>query len=100
MKTLLFLVMISLSTISNAQVFQREKPVVCSNLNRLLDSLKNNYGEKLDFVVTSQAYLNIVTNIIMYRNAETGSWTIIEYSDDPAFNGEGCILGSGRDKNS
>lgn len=92
--------MISISTLAYSQVYQRHKPVVCSQLDGLVDSLKNNYGEKLDFVIMNQAYTNIVTNIMMYRNKETGSWTIIEYSDDPAFEGEGCILGSGKDRTS
>ena len=36
----------------------------------------------------------------MYRNKETGSWTILEFSNDPAFGEEGCILGSGKETNS
>lgn len=92
--------MISISTLAYSQIVPRDKPVICSQLDELLNSLKDNYDEKLDFMVTNQAYANFVTNIIMYRNKNTGSWTIIEYSDDPIFEGEGCILGSGRDRNS
>jgi hypothetical protein len=74
--------------------------VLCSPLPELLNNLKTKYGEKLDLLVTNQVYNDFVTKIVMYRNKETGSWTIIEYSDDPAFAGEGCVLGSGRDKSS
>lgn len=100
MKSSLFLIMIFLSNITHSQTLQRQKPISCLPLSSLITSLENNYGEKLDFVVTNQMYSDIVTNIAMYRNKETGSWTIFEFSNDPVFEGEGCILGSGRETNS
>lgn len=100
MKTLILLFMILISPLAYSQISQRHKPVLCSPLPELLNNLKTNYGEKLEFLVTNQVYNDFLTKIVMYRNKETGSWTIIEYSDDPVFHGEGCILGSGRDKNS
>lgn len=100
MKSLLFFIMIFISTMSYSQILQRQKPVSCLPLPNLIDSLENTYGQKLDFVGINQIYSDIVTNIAMYRNKETGSWTILEFSNDPAFEGEGCILGSGKETNS
>ena len=100
MKSALFLIMIFISNITCSQILQRQKPISCLPLPNLIDNLENNYGEKLDFVVTNQIYSDIITNIAMYRNKETGSWTMFEFSNDPVFEGEGCILGSGRETNS
>lgn len=100
MKSLLFLIMICISNITYSQILQRQKPISCLPLPNLIDNLESNYGEKLDFVVTNQIYSDIITNIAMYRNKETGSWTMFEFSNDPVFEGEGCILGSGRETNS
>ena len=98
MKKLFFLIMIMISTVTYSQIIQRQKPVVCSDLSELTNSLKMNYGEKLELLVTNQMYRDFVTNIAMYRNKETGSWTMIEYGEN--FQGEGCIIGSGKDTTS
>lgn len=100
MKFLLFLIMFSVSVLSYSQGIDRSKPVICLHLPEVIKNLENNYGEKLEFIVTNQMYAKFITKIGMYRNKETGSWTILEFSDDPVFGGEGCILGSGKDTNS
>lgn len=97
MKILLFVVMLAISVTAYSNPAQRYKPVVCVNLKDLVDNLTNNYEEKLDFVLVNQTYADVITNIAMYRNKRTGSWTMIEYSEDPVFQGEGCILGSGKE---
>ncbi len=77
---------------------ERQKPVACHQLSDILNNLKTNYEEKLDFVVENRMYRDFVTKIAMYRNDETGSWTMIEYGDN--FGGEGCIIGSGKESTS
>jgi hypothetical protein len=39
-------------------------------------------------------YRDFTSKIAMYRNSRTGSWTMIEYGEN--FQGEGCIIGSGK----
>jgi hypothetical protein len=96
MKKLLLIALMAFSTFSYSQ--ERQKPVACYQLNEMLDNLKTNYGEKLDFVITNHMYREFVTKIAFYRNEHTGSWTIIEYGEN--FEGEGCILGSGKESTS
>ena len=92
MKKILLIALMAFSTFSYAE--ERQKPVACYQLNEMLDNLKSNYGEKLDFVVENHMYREFVTKIAVYRNEHTGSWTIIEFGEN--FEGEGCILGSGK----
>jgi hypothetical protein len=92
MKKILLVAMMAFSTFSYAE--ERQKPVACYQLNEMLDNLKTNYGEKLDFMVENHMYREFVTKIALYRNSETGSWTMIEYGEN--FLGEGCIIGSGK----
>lgn len=96
MKKFLLIALMTVSTFTFAE--PREKPVACYALSEMLDNLKTNYGEKLDFTVTNQMYREFVTKIAMYRNEHTGSWTIIEYGEN--FEGEGCIIGSGKESTS
>ena len=92
--------MMSASMLCYSETTERQKPVLCSQFTEIVTNLENNFGEKLEFVVTNQIYRNFITNIAMYRNSKTGSWTIVEFSEDPIFLGEGCILGSGRESSS
>jgi len=92
MKKILLIALMAFSTLSYAE--ERQKPVACYKLNEMLDNLKTNYGEKLDFVVENLMYREFVTKIAVYRNTQTGSWTMIEFGEN--FQGEGCIIGSGK----
>ncbi len=65
--------MILISPLAYSQISQRHKPVLCSPLSEMLNNLKTNYGEKLEFLVTNQVYNDFLTKIVMYRNKETGS---------------------------
>ncbi len=96
MKKILLVALMTVSSFTYSE--ERQKPVACYQLTQMLDNLTTNYGEKLDFVVTNQMYRSFVTSIAMYRNEQTGSWTIIEYGEN--FGGEGCIIGSGKDTTS
>lgn len=95
MKKILLIALMAVSGLTHSE--ERQKPVACYALSEMLDNLKTNYNEKLDFIVENHMYREFVTKIVMYRNQETGTWTIIEYGEN--FEGEGCILGSGRSKN-
>lgn len=95
MKKILFIALMTVSTFTHAEM--REKPVACYALSEMLNNLETNYDEKLDFIVENHMYRDFVTKVAMYRNIQTGTWTIIEYGEN--FESEGCILGSGRSKN-
>jgi hypothetical protein len=95
MKKFLLVAMIAISPFAFSM--ERTKPVACYKLNEMLDNLKTNYGEKLDFIVENHMYREFVTKIAMYSNSDTGSWTIIEFGEN--FEGEGCIIGSGKQAN-
>jgi hypothetical protein len=96
MKKILLIALMAVSSFAYSE--ERQKPVACYQLSQMLDNLKTNYGEKLDFIVMNQMYQSFVTNIAMYRNSQTGSWTMIEYGEN--FHGEGCIIGSGKESDS
>ena len=96
MKKILLIALMLVSSFTYSE--ERQKPVACYQLSEMLNNLKTNYAEKLDFVVTNKMYQSFITNIAMYRNEQTGTWTMIEYGEN--FQGEGCIIGSGKDTTS
>lgn len=94
MKKLLFFVIMLFSGISTAQVqVQKDKPVICYDLKGLVERLKGQYDEKLLFSYPNGLY-QFATNISMYSNKETGTWTLIEHNEDL-----GCVLGAGKADN-
>ena len=95
MKKILLIALMAVSSFTYSE--ERQKPVACYQLNEMLDNLKTNYGEKLDFIVENYMYREFVSKIAMYSNSDTGSWTIIEFGEN--FEGEGCIIGSGKQAN-
>jgi hypothetical protein len=69
----------------HAQVIQVEKPVVCSNLKTIVETISQDFQEQ-------PAWRGNDSNskYIMFANDKTGSWTLIQYSDKIA-----CVIGSG-----
>jgi len=71
------------------------KPVTCGDRDQLINNLESLYNEKLESVHVSNLF-DTSTQIAMYKNDQTGTWTLIEYSLDPVFENLACILGLGK----
>lgn len=75
------------SSIANAQSFQSNKPVICDNVQKIIQALGDNYEEKPIWAGTGEG-----TRFSLFINQNTGSWTIIQFTTEFA-----CILGVGND---
>jgi hypothetical protein len=73
------------SFVVHAQVVQIEKPVVCSNLKTIVETISQDYQEQPTWRGNDAS-----SKYIMFANDNTGSWTLIQYNDKIA-----CVLGSG-----
>lgn len=93
MKPLLFFVMLSVAGISSAFQVQKHKPVMCYETREFIDHIKTKYDEKLQFSYPNGIY-DAGTNIAMYSNQETGTWTLFEYNEEMA-----CLLAIGKNNN-
>ncbi|NBP01945.1 MAG: hypothetical protein EBU90_17750 [Proteobacteria bacterium] len=91
MKKLLVIVMMTFANLSFAEAISKEKPVYCFDIKELYNQLQSKYGETLSFSYQNDIHGKGATYIAMFTNKETGSWTLIEYSDSL-----GCVLGAGR----
>lgn len=80
------------SSIANAQiegkeVFQLKKPMTCLNVQSLMDYLVKEYNEKMMWIGQEDS---TGTYISLYKNTQTGSWTMIQFDSSI-----GCFLGHG-----
>lgn len=76
------------SSIANAQeVFQLNKPMTCSKVQNLINYVTVDYGEKLTWIGIEDS---TGTYIALYKNSETGTWSMIQYDSVT-----GCFLGHG-----
>jgi hypothetical protein len=73
------------SFVVHAQVVQVEKPVVCSNLKTIVETISQDYQEQPTWRGNDAS-----SKYIMFANSKTGTWTLIQYSDKAA-----CVIGSG-----
>ena len=89
MKKILFFVMLLLVTNVHAET-QKHKPVLCYDLNELVERMMGQYGEKINFTYDDSFY-KFTTSISMFVNKETGSWTLIEHDESI-----GCVLAAGK----
>jgi hypothetical protein len=73
------------SFVVHARVVQVEKPVVCSNLKTVVETISQDFQEQ-------PAWRGNDSNskYIMFANSKTGTWTLIQYDDKIA-----CVIGSG-----
>ena len=90
MKSLLFFIMLSVASLSNAYQVKKEKPVMCYELNVFIDHIKTKYSETPLFSYPSGLY-DGTTIITMYRNKDTGTWTLFEHNEEMA-----CLLAIGK----
>ena len=68
-----------------AQVVQVEKPVVCSNLKTIVETISQDFQEQPTWRGNDSR-----SKYVMFSNSKTGTWTLIQYSDNVA-----CVIGSG-----
>ena len=73
------------SFVVHAQVVQVEKPVVCSNLKTIVETISQDYQEQPTWRGNDSS-----SKYIMFANSKTGTWTLIQYNDNIA-----CVIGSG-----
>ena len=69
-----------------ADAFNAQKPVVCDEIKKTMVTFEKQYGEKPTLVFKAKE-----TMIIITMNTENGSWTVLETQDD----GVVCLLSSG-----
>jgi len=71
--------------VANAQVIQIEKPVVCSTLKIIVETISQDFQEQ-----PAWRGNDAKSKYIMFANSKTGTWTFIQYDDKIA-----CVIGSG-----
>jgi len=79
----------SISNAGNIYPTPREIPIAvqCADTQPLLDYLAIEYGEKMVWVGKTLQYESYIA---LYKNIETGTWTMVQYDGRIA-----CVLGSG-----
>lgn len=77
----------SLSIAGDMEIFKLNKPMQCSKRELLIDYITNEYNEKLVLLLQEAS---TYTHIALYRNDETGTWSLIQYDGVT-----GCFLGFG-----
>ena len=78
-----------ISSIANAQPFEARKPVLCDNVQTLIDSLLHNYQEKPTWMARNP---QDDTRFTLFVNSKTGAWTLLQMTPEVA-----CIIGVGED---
>jgi len=92
MKKLIIIAMLFANSAFALEV-RKEKPVTCYDFEEVTQKIKIQYGESLQFSYSNGLY-DPPTQLSMFSNKETGSWTLIEH------NGElGCVLAVGINSN-
>jgi hypothetical protein len=75
------------SSIANAQnSVQLDKPVTCSTFKEVVEVLSGVYKEEPNW-----SGAGVESKYIMFVNATTRAWTLVEYSES----GMACIIGTG-----
>jgi len=88
MKTLFFLLALLCAFNAQSQT-TLDKPVVCLPVKTLFSALNGKYKEKFYWIGKTESE---DSKFALLVNAETHSWTIVEFNNDLA-----CILGTGID---
>ena len=93
MKKLLVILALSSSALASQELkfTDSKKPVKCANTKQLFTGLKTFYNETITWN-SSNAILDDHTSVALFKNKQTGSWTLVEYDDAIA-----CVLASGED---
>ena len=89
MKKLLLAFFIMFPVLTLANIIK--KPVQCFTTENLLSTLDSVHNEKVDFYHINAANDN-KSVIVMFRNKESGTWTIVEI-----INEYSCVLATGKE---
>jgi hypothetical protein len=76
------------SSIANAQ-FQSEKPIICDQTKKIIESLTTNFYEK---PIWTAMDAQDGTRYSLFVNSKTGAWTLLQMTPEYA-----CILGVGEE---
>lgn len=89
MKKLLLLLMFATSAFAqqDVQVFELTRPMKCASVEEIMFFINNNFGETMAWVGRDE---NNSSYLALYKNKETGTWSLIQYDSKV-----GCFLGSG-----
>ena len=88
MKKLLLLLMFATPVFAQEQkTFELTRTMKCGDAEVLTNHLAENYGEKM---VWSGKDENNSSYVALYKNNDTGTWTLIQYGSKIA-----CVLSSG-----
>lgn len=85
MKKIIVILFGLIALIAHAQVFKTEKPIVCSDLKTVFETVITDYQEEPVWRGDDE-----VSKFVMTANKKTGTWTIIQYNDKLA-----CVVGTG-----
>jgi len=90
MRTLALAFLLCLTgSIANAQAFQIQKPVICDDVKKVIETISKSFEETPMWLAKDQ---NDSTRYSLFVNKKTGSWTLIQFTSTVA-----CILGVGED---
>jgi hypothetical protein len=90
MKKLLLLLMFATSAFAQQQefqVFELTRPMKCAAVEDIMLFINQNFGETMAWVGKDE---NNSSYLALYKNKETGSWSLIQYDSKV-----GCFIGSG-----
>ena len=95
MKKLVVVLVMSLSALAQAsqeiKFTDLKKPVKCTETKALFTGLKTVFNETMAWN-SSNAIIDDRTSVAIFKNKQSGSWTLVEYDDSIA-----CVLASGED---
>ena len=84
-KLLILAALYLLGTVAHAQGEVVNKPVFCSSLKTIIESVSGEFGE-----VPAWRGNDDKSKYVMMSNPKTGTWTMIQYNDQIA-----CVVGFG-----
>ena len=89
MKKLLLLLMFTTPVFAQQEieVFELNRPMKCAKVEEIMFFINENFGETMSWVGKDE---NNSSFLSIYRNKDTGTWSLIQYDSKV-----GCFLGSG-----
>ena len=89
MKKLLIPLLFATSAFGQSiEIFDMSRPMRCSKVQVLMEYLEKEHGETMSWVGKDE---NNSSYLAIYKNKETGSWSLIQFDSTI-----GCFLGSGK----
>lgn len=91
MKKILLISLLALAPLTYAEKFDSKKPVICDNLQTIVNFLQEDESIK-EHIVWTGTDIKGRTQYIMFANDHNKTWTLIEHNGEVA-----CVLGAGVD---